>query len=605
MQRYKLAGCAMVLLFALASPGRGDDAPLGPFAFTEDPRLHRLISLLNDPDPTLRSQASQKLIAIGQPARPALRRELSTTTPQTRSEIDRVLLHVPWIKHDDNETVEQAFTGYAELDAESRCERIDTTWLYPSPPAPASALLRIIMNDPCTAVRWEAAEALWRVLDENDPIGKDLIALVDNADPSPQLHPPADQPYVQPADNAPLLALAGWANRADNPARSEELMERSLSMEQDHPSAFRGQMNFVFLWLAERAFSQHQSQRVIQLVREQASRTPWSDEFVPAAISNLFAMQADYGPDPQFTSDLRAYQNYFTHPEMIYTLSRLATRKGHTFTGELLGDIALTLSGLDAEQHFLAGDFLTSHRWIDAAERELKFCLYLPGVDQTNVYLRLSRLAEQRSDDFAAARYMELGLKKNTSSSGLKKIDSYGRTVPWPVDDAWAEVYMHYLRAAQQNNDLPAIRENLDKLLGTDNGEKILATDPGLAADVVPALQVLGRTKLADEIFDKAFTSLKEEVDLQPKDPMPKNNLAWLCACANKRLEEGAKFAAMAVTLAPDDGACLDTQAEIYMRQGHPAKAAELEAKALEFKPEDLYMAKQLKRFQAAAKQSP
>jgi tetratricopeptide (TPR) repeat protein len=600
MQRYTLAGCALFLLFALSTPVKSADSPMGPFQST-DPKIHQWIALLADADPSVRVASVQKLIGIGEPARPALRRALVSATLQTRSEIDRVLLHVPWIKAGDDEIVERAFTGYAELDAEQRCERIDGFWLYPQPPAPVAALMRIIMNDPCSAVRWEAASAFGRAMDENDPIRKDVMAAVDDTDPPRQLYLPADQPCVPPPQNASLLALAGWAHRLDDPVRCEDLLTQSLALEQDHPSAFRGQMDFVFILLSDRAAAKRDYKRMIQLVREQAARTSWSEDQVPEAVSNLFAIQADYGPDAEFTQDLRMYLDYFKHPEMIYTLSRLATRRGHPLLGDLVDDVAMLMGGLDPEAHFAAGQFLTTHRWYTAAERELQFCLYLPNGDQTNVYLRLAGLAEERTDDLAAAKYMESALKKNSRSDGLVQQDRFGHSVPWPIDQAWAAVYVHYLRAAQQTHDLPVIQANLEKLLGTDNGQKLLAATPSMAADIVPALQTVGRTALADSIFSNAYTALKAEMTAEPQDPMPKNNLAWLCACAGKKLVDAAQWAAQAVALAPDDGACLDTQAEVYMRQGQPAKAAEIEAKALQSKPEDVYMAKQLKRFQAAA----
>jgi len=593
MQRYKLAGCAAVLLLAMVSPGRSDDNSSDPFSLTEDPRVPKLISHLSDPDSTVRADSVQRLINLGEAARPALRRALATANPQTRSEIDRVLLHVPWIKPGDSEPVEQAFTGYAEVDAEQRCDRIDSFWLYSETPASPSALLRIVLNDPCTAVRWEAANALRNTLDENESLGKELVDLVNGTEAAPQAYMPPDQ-------NAPLIAAAGWACR-DKPAQCAKLLEKSLAMEEENPTAFRGQMDFLFLWLVDRAETLHQHTRMIQLLREQADRTPWNEDRVPDAVTDLFATQADFGPDDGFAYDLRVYQDYFTHPELVYSLGRLAGRKQHPVLAQVLSDSALLMGGLSIEDHYQAGRFLSEHHWNAAAERELRWCLRLSGGQEVNVYFELSSLADERTDDLAAAKYEEAGLHKLTNTTGMSQTTRYGKRLPWSADQAWAEVYWHYMRAAQQAHDPAAMKTNLDKLLATDQGAQVLHDAPGMAADMVPALQELGQTQLADSIFDAAYASLDARVTAAPEDPMPKNNLAWLCACSGKRLDEAAKLADQAVTLAPDDGACLDTQAEIYSRLGQSAKAAEIEAKALLDKPDDVYMARQLEKFRATA----
>jgi tetratricopeptide (TPR) repeat protein len=164
-----------------------------------------------------------------------------------------------------------------------------------------------------------------------------------------------------------------------------------------------------------------------------------------------------------------------------------------------------------------------------------------------------------------------------------------------------AEVEWHYLRAFRLAHDQPAMQKHLEKLLTMDQDQQVLQKDPGMAADIVPALQDLGRGEQADRIFDAAYQALLDKVTAAPADPMPKNNLAWLCACSGKKLDEAVKYADQAVALDPEDAACLDTQAEAYFRTGRAREALEIETRALEFKPDDLYMARQVERFRAAA----
>jgi tetratricopeptide (TPR) repeat protein len=596
MRRFKVAGCAAFLLLAAVSTARSDDA-LDPFSMAEDPQIPKLISLLSDPDPSLRSDAVQKLIKLGDSAGPALRREIATAPPQVRCEIDLVLLHLPWLKPGDSDIMEKMFTGYADLDAESRCSSIDS-WLGQYQNAAAPGFFRVLLNDPNPAVRWEAADALRLTLDDEPVMATQLLQRLDG-------NQPPHQDYLPPAENAPLLAAAGWGCRMIAPKRATALMEQARRMEQEHPSAFRGQLDFVFLWLVERANLVKDRGRVVSLFRQQAERTSWNDDRVPDAVTSLFAAQADYGPMPGFTQDLRSYQQYFTHPEMVYCLARLAQRQGKPVVADVLNDLAFLMSGTSADAHFMAGTFLSSHDWDQPAERELKWALNLSGGKAVNVYFQLAALADDRDDDLAAARYMETGLQKLPDPRELVQTNRFGQTSPWSSDAAWAEVHWHYLRAARDAGDAAEAKVHLDKLLAMDQDVQILHKDPGMAADIVPALQSLNRNEEADRIFDAAYHDLREKVLAAPDEPMPKNNLAWLCACSGKKLDEAVALAGEAVAADPENAACLDTQAEALMRSGQPGKALEIETRALAAKPDDVYMEKQIKRFAIAAKAKP
>jgi tetratricopeptide (TPR) repeat protein len=591
MQRITLAGCSILLLLAAVSASYAGPPP--STINTEDARVASLISQLADPDPLIRASAVQRLNNLGEAARPALRQALSTASPQAKCEIDQVLLHIPWVKPGDSDAVENALTGYADLEAEGRCARIDN-WLAPLQNAASLVLLRVILNDPSSAVRWEAAGALRTDLDDNPAVARQLIGLVDGSIPSDQCYLPARQ-------NAPLLAVAGWALRLSTPTRAADLLNQALQMEQDHPSAFLGQLDFVYMWLIDRATARHDHAMQVALLRQQADRTAWNDDRVPDAVTGLFATQADFGPSPEFQSDLRAYREYFSHPEMVYTLARLCEHQGYALPAEALNLTALLMSGNSADSHYMAGTFLALHNWISPAERELKWALALSDGKTPNIYFQLSALADARDDDLASAQYMEAGLQKLADSHGLVQTNRDGQVSPWNPDDGWAEVHWHYLRAARDAGDLPTAKLHLDKLLAMDADTHILDRDPGMAADIVPALQQQGRAEQADTIFEAAYKALTDKMHAEPDDPMQANNLAWLCACTGKHLDQALQLSAHAVAMSPDDAACLDTQAEAFMRSGQPQKAVEIEAHALEVKPDDVYMQKQITRFKTAA----
>ena len=284
MQRWKMAGCWGLLCAAVVSTHTKAD---GTSTAT---RVAILIQSLSDPDPVIRDDSVQRLLNLGDAALPALRSSLSTADVQTRSEMNQVLLHIPWVQADDSDSVQQAFTGYAQLDDDSRIARV-AGWIAPQQDAGGPALLRVLLNDPSGAVRWTAADALRLVLKNNDETSKKLINFATAT-------AGAQQGYLPPTENAPLLGAAGWALRDIDIQRADDLFDRAITIEEQAPSAFHGQMDFAFDWLIERATARHDYATAIKLLTQKADRTAWNAEHVPDAVKSLFAAQADHGPLP-------------------------------------------------------------------------------------------------------------------------------------------------------------------------------------------------------------------------------------------------------------------------------------------------------------------
>ncbi len=551
----------------------------------------KLIGRLGDDDPVVRSDATQRLINLGEAARPLLRKELATATPQVRSQMDQVLLHVPWTRPGEPEEVSQALAGYADKDPESRCVQIENS-LGPLGLPAGPALLRIVLNDPSPAVRWSAADAMRSTFEAGDALMNQAI------DASDDKTGPA---YLPAKENAPLLAIAAWALRFSDPKRAEAMMIRATDLEIAYPSAFRTageplhtQSDFAFEWLADRWIVKKDYAAAIRLVREQAARTEWNPDVLPPAVAKLFAAHADYGPLPGIGNDVRGYQDYLAHPEVVYALGRMLHRHQHDAVGSLLDSIAVAMNGWSAEAHYTTGLFLAQQHWDADAEREMRWCISLSDGKNYLAYFILSELASQRDDDLACAQNLELG---------LKQMHAQGQMMQGTFADQYAaEAEWHYLRAYRLAKDQTKTAEHLERLLEMDQDKQILQKDPGMAADIVPALQDAKRGEEADRIFDSAYAALIEKVSTTPSDPMAKNNLAWLCACSGKKLDEAVKYADEAVALDQEDSACLDTQAEAYFRVGRVKEALEIEKRALGFKPDDAYMARQVERFAAALK---
>jgi tetratricopeptide (TPR) repeat protein len=543
-----------------------------------------LLARLGDDDPLVRKDATLRLIGLGESARPMLKKAMATANPQVRSQIDQVLLHVLWTRPGEPDEVTQALAGYADKDPDSRCTQIEGS-IAPLGAVAANALLRIVLNDPSAAVRWSAADALRFTLQPGEALARQVIdASQDKADTS----------YLSAKENAPLLAIAGWAQRMSDPDHAEALFDRAVEMEIAYPSAFRTQSDFAFAWLADRRAMKKDYPAMIRLLREQAARTGWNPDGLPPAIAGLFAVQGEHGPLPGLAGDLRCYQSYLAYPEIMYSMGRMLHRHNHPVLGAMIDSIAVTMNGWSADSHYATGVFLLTQHWNAVARREIEWSISLSNGRNYTAYFALSQLAADQDDDLACAQNLELW---------LKQLHLQGAELPADSADLYnAEKEWHYLRASVFAKDQAKISEHLGKLMELDESKQVLQKDPGMAADIVPALENAGRNDEANRIFDSAYTALKAQVTAMPSDPMAKNNLAWLCACSGRKLDEAVSYADQAVAMNKEDAACLDTQAEVYFRVGRAKEAVEIEKRALAAKPEDAYMVRQVERFAAGVK---
>ena len=80
------------------------------------------------------------------------------------------------------------------------------------------------------------------------------------------------------------------------------------------------------------------------------------------------------------------------------------------------------------------------------------------------------------------------------------------------------------------------------------------------------------------------------------------NNLAWLCARCGERLDEAVSMSERAMALEPASYENIDTAASAYFAAGDFARAVQLEKRALNMRPCDPFMQRQLARFEKGAK---
>ncbi len=109
-----------------------------------------------------------------------------------------------------------------------------------------------------------------------------------------------------------------------------------------------------------------------------------------------------------------------------------------------------------------------------------------------------------------------------------------------------------------------------------------------------------GRKTEADELFERCSQRMLTHLETWPKDAGSHNNLAWMWARCDQRLEDAHAHATLAVELSDRLPTYVDTLAEIEFRRGNVAKAAELARECVTMDPRHAHYRKQLVRFKQA-----
>ena len=115
-----------------------------------------------------------------------------------------------------------------------------------------------------------------------------------------------------------------------------------------------------------------------------------------------------------------------------------------------------------------------------------------------------------------------------------------------------------------------------------------------------PRLVKHGRQDAADELLKRCAQRMLAHLQKWPEDAASHNNLAWMLARCNQRLDEALEHAEQAVKLTIDAPTYLDTLAETHFRLGHLEQALQLAEKCAALDPRHVHYRKQLQRFREA-----
>ena len=130
--------------------------------------------------------------------------------------------------------------------------------------------------------------------------------------------------------------------------------------------------------------------------------------------------------------------------------------------------------------------------------------------------------------------------------------------------------------------------------------QKVWPGELNVVEECVPLLDAKGWKTDADELFNEAYTRIEKNCRLFPNSALHHNNLAWLSAKCQRRLDEALVHVQRALELAPESAQYIDTLAEVYFQLDDIDKAIENAKRCLELEPDSEFYQKQLERFEAA-----
>ncbi len=517
-------------------------------------------------------------------ARDALTEAMTDPDPELRTRAASILGSLSLVRPGDSPSVRKLLEQYRTRDAVSRVAFIsEELQRQPNNPATITVMKRILAEAMSDDDRWAAARMLQvRMLREPD-IRRQV------------------REFDVPIDsrNVPLLVTVGLTWQGNDTPKAISLLRRATDLTAERGAPVSEEMLGIFRALTNYAFFSGQYDDVATLLRQQISFGHFSDSSETPAQFRLLALHAHVGPLKGFVGDLAQLDgSQLAQPIPLYCAARLLQRLRYPLLAEATAMAALLRRDPDGDVagRVDVGQFLVEHGWDTWAEREFRSSLNRRGVTEVDcdALMRLSLLAIDRDDPTAAADYLDRAVGTLPGGSQVVRTNRQGNQQIVTDSMLRVEANLQRLRATQRVADKKAINDQLDDLLRSE-------IELDAATEIVPALRRQNRDKEANELFKRLYDQYKAILDADPTAEN-QNNLAWLCARSGERAKEAVRLSTKAITTDKDNAAYLDTAAEAQFRIGNATEAAKLERRALELRPGDPFMQKQLRRFERAIK---
>ena len=219
-------------------------------------------------------------------------------------------------------------------------------------------------------------------------------------------------------------------------------------------------------------------------------------------------------------------------------------------------------------------------------------------------WARAVRQSDPGSDSFAAALQLHCDMQLDQGN--------------WKVAASLSEVIAQIAASADSSGDSPlvALRLRLQSDLGRalrnlkddrarsiailENCHRMFPSDGSLADYFFPAIRKMGLIKEHDEWFKISWDRMSAVIAQYPNSDNTCNTAGWLASRAQRNLDEAEALQKKALAINPDQPAYLDTMAEVHFAKGQREKALEWSNRAVNFKPDDPQIRRQLLRFRTA-----
>jgi tetratricopeptide (TPR) repeat protein len=148
--------------------------------------------------------------------------------------------------------------------------------------------------------------------------------------------------------------------------------------------------------------------------------------------------------------------------------------------------------------------------------------------------------------------------------------------------------------ALVQRGDFQAARIQLDIAY------RLHPQDVDAVVNCYPLLREAGQLELAQELFKQYEAALLQQLKAWPNDAMALNNLAWMYAKSDEKLDQAYQLSRQAVMLVPNSAVYLDTLAEVQFHRGDIEEALATMRNCVRLDPRAPNYRKNLVRFSSA-----
>jgi tetratricopeptide (TPR) repeat protein len=268
---------------------------------------------------------------------------------------------------------------------------------------------------------------------------------------------------------------------------------------------------------------------------------------------------------------------------------------------------------------YLYGHALTKSGAADAGEKQLRLANLLALAPESRLILAAGLNERGLKDE--AIEQLELVARTALPDSpqAIQAVQTMANALnmaqPAKAADCWDQLRLHVLNASNFNeNDaylfvphrIHAARAKVairnqdanEAAAELERCDKLLPADVRITVEFVRQLNAAGLPKVADDLFARSYAVHQRVITEFPASAMHINNTAWICARAQRNLDEALKLAEKAVEIAPEEAPYRDTLAEVYFQRGDRDAAVAAAQKCVEIAPDYKLYATRLAHFQ-------